>query len=57
MASITRIYIVGTGDPLTEKKIVNLTFFAMLPNGFIFDRATQQSLVDLRQVRLASATR
>lgn len=42
--------IVGTGDPLTEKKIVNLTFFAMLPNGFIFDRATQQSLVDLRQV-------
>jgi len=43
--------IVGTGDPpLTEKKIVNLTFFAMLPNGFIFDRATQQVLVDLRQV-------
>jgi FKBP-type peptidyl-prolyl cis-trans isomerase len=42
--------VVGTGDPLTEKKIVTLTFFAMIPNGFIFDRATNQSLVDLRQV-------
>jgi FKBP-type peptidyl-prolyl cis-trans isomerase len=40
----------GTGDPLTEKKIVNLTFVARIPNGFVFDRATAQSLVDLRQV-------
>jgi len=40
---------VGTGDSLTQKKIVTLTFFGMLPNGFIFDRVNNQAIVDLRQ--------
>jgi FKBP-type peptidyl-prolyl cis-trans isomerase len=40
----------GDGPPLSEKRLVLLTYAAMLPNGFVFLRAETQQQIDLRSV-------